>query len=142
MGDLAGRFLADIPEEELPTYRRGKVDWNAARKAMMERPGEWCIVAEGVTRSTVTKIRKGEYRAFRPATHWKTAIKGPRTGRVMLLMMYDPPMGFRWMSEKEEGYAASTSQWPGPSRRGPGAAVHTGRARAGEAEDRVVEEET
>lgn len=54
--------------KELPagrTIRDTRVDWAAAKAALLANPGDWVLMAENVSGSTPTQLRRGENKNFR-----------------------------------------------------------------------------
>lgn len=57
----------NIVWQDPPPDGRTVTNWNAVAAALRARPGEWALVASGVSSSLATQIRSGRRVAFRPA---------------------------------------------------------------------------
>lgn len=64
------------PEALLNRQRR---DWQNVADELRARPGQWAVVAEGVSASTGTHIRHGRLTAFAPAGSFEARVSGARS---------------------------------------------------------------
>jgi hypothetical protein len=63
------------PESLLARQRR---DWRGIADELRSHPGQWAVVAEGVSASTGTHIRHGRLTAFAPAGTFEARVSGAR----------------------------------------------------------------
>lgn len=56
--------------------RRGWLYYAPVADALRKRPGQWALVIEGTkSKSAITRIRRGEFHAFRPAEDFESASR-------------------------------------------------------------------
>lgn len=68
-------FLSDLPEDEQEVLVSTQQRWQMLADQMRRRPWDWRIMHRNAWRSTITAMRAGEYRAFRPVTDWEFALR-------------------------------------------------------------------
>lgn len=68
-------FLDDLPEQEREVLVSNQQRWQMLADQMRRRPHAWRIMHRASWRSTITALRNGEYKAFRPATDWEFALR-------------------------------------------------------------------
>jgi len=69
--------------EELPpgrTARVEKVDWEKAKADLIANEGVWGLIAENISGSTTTQLRKGTYKSFRgdDLLHFEFQMRKPK----------------------------------------------------------------
>jgi len=57
-----------------PPPRKGTA-WDEVAAALVERPGEWALIATVRSPTTGTQIRRGELKAFRPMGAFETTVR-------------------------------------------------------------------
>ncbi len=86
MNELEVRFVKDLPPEERPKNKRR--NWREVADALRAEPHEQAVIGV-VARNTITRLRNGEFRDFRPTSDWEWTIKSvegdPQGTKVWLL---------------------------------------------------------
>lgn len=86
MNELEVRFVKDLPPEERPKNKRR--NWREVADALRAEPHEQAVIGI-VDRNTITRLRNGDYKDFRPTSDWEWAIKSvegrPQGTKVWLL---------------------------------------------------------
>jgi len=56
-------FFDEIPGAR--PFRQRRIDWEKVKAALKDNPGRWGLMAEDVSSSTASQLRKGANRLFR-----------------------------------------------------------------------------
>lgn len=65
-----------------PDGRGGSLaDWSEVARQLKERPGEWAIVAQGVSATLAQAIKRADRAAFAPAGTFEAVSRVSSTGR-------------------------------------------------------------
>lgn len=59
------QFFDELPEKSGRIVRHEPVDWAKAKAEIIAGKGQWGLMAENVSTSTIDQIRGGKYKLFR-----------------------------------------------------------------------------
>lgn len=71
------QFFDELPERRVP--RREPIDWEKAKAELVAHEGEWGLMVQNVSDSTVDQLRAGKYKSFRgeELKHFEFATRKP-----------------------------------------------------------------